>query len=281
MVKDWLNKECDSYGCNDRIEQRKLSLQLEETEQERDDIYKDLEKLQDTIKELDESLKKSMEEMLKKDKVDDKDADAIIKKIREGINNEKLSGIIQKNIQLHRDLSQEKESNKKLVEKEKKNIGIINTLENEIVEREKKDRELITQITEAEKKSKDIILEQEQKEIDLGRVTHKLDMMNLNIVRAKKEIKKIQSTYRHFTEENKKFKKENKILEKFYKQAKKKKNKNLRKINNKIKIITKLAKKKRLDRVQKLKPKIEKLYNGLNELEKSEIKEEYDYLMGL
>ena len=242
-MSEWKNPDCTYYGCPDRKEQADLRKKLELTLKIKNMYYEELKKTENILNQ----------------KVKEKQAE----------NSEK---VVAETLKIKREYKDLQEKYEKL----EINAGLfmdeLESLKTEKSEREKKDRELIENINQAQTRSKDLIVEKENLEIEARQKRDVLDKINYDIERSKEECKKIIESYGKSLEEKKVYAAEQKQKEHQEKQSKK----STKKIRGLLAKALKYKDKGRIDKLNKLKPKIEGLYGQVwNEKELNLIKEDY------
>lgn len=246
-MTEWKNTECSFYSCADRTEQARLRDDLNKKEEDRKQLHTRLLEIKN---------------ILKREKTSKKP------------NEEDIKVLTQKNIELHSEVEEHKERANTLQAELTKRQNELTDLISYKTSRQEKDKLQVQQMSEAIEKSKRLVKDNEEIQLQLDLKKHEFAKMDNDIKRGKEEINIMLVKEKELTTSIKNLKEEFKLTEQQLKDKHKKDKANekaLKPIHSKLRKVVDLKTKLRYDKIKKMEPKIKKLYEKLNEEQKTMI----------
>lgn len=280
------NKECPLMGCADRLKQLEFKRELDETKRRNDVLHQQMEVVQNTLKQRDDSLKKMIEDLLRNVKVKDGEKvlemyeiNNVVEDVAKKMSDEKMSGVIQTNMQMHQDTHRLRLDVERFKQDAEKLREELQAMKEEQMRREQKEIQLIRQHQQSEGKHADLLKENEDMEIQVRNKQNHLKAMQENLEDMRKEIGTIKQSYDEFYGNRKKLMEEIEFYEKNLSHYKGYMTWAARRVNGLITDGLEAHSNGRMDKARKVWLRVQEKYLYLSEPERKLILKQYDELM--
>ena len=199
---EWENKDCSFVGCADRKKQASLFRQLASVTEERNQLHTMMETLKDTLKDREQGLKSVIQDLLKGVSITEggkvvamEDIHKKVDEIAKKIDDDKVSGIVQKNLELQNQVHQltlqliSSENNSKEMREQLSQLQIAQKV------REEKDIQIIRETSQAQSKMTDIVKQKDDLELEVRKLDMHKQAIQQDIAEARVEAEGIYRSY--------------------------------------------------------------------------------------